>query len=107
MTRQEYYEKYDAHVKLNREAKHRLENLVGEIVNLLRGEGISCRPGAEPMSDVSTMTFRFPSDGVFTDFGLDISPYGSCYTVVAMEPEPGTEAEKKYTMCEEGRVRTP
>ena len=107
MTRQEYYNGYDGHLKLSREAKHRLENLVGEIVNLLREEGISCDPGAEPMSDVKTIVFRFPEDGVFRDFGLDIARYGGCYIAVAMEPESGAEAAEEHVMNEEGRVRTP
>lgn len=107
MTKQEYYEKYDSHVKLNLRQKHRLEHLVNEIVVLLRNAGISSRPGAKPMSDVETMNFRFPADGVFRDFGLDIAPYGSCYISVAMEPEPGAEAADEHTMNEEGRARTP
>ena len=107
MTRQEYYDRYDGHLKLNLEAKHRLEYLVNEIVVLLRNVGISCTPGAEPMSDVQTMHFSFPADGVFRDFSLDIAPYGSCYTSVAMEPEPGEEASQEHVMNEDGRVRTP
>ena len=107
MTRQEYYEKYDGHVKLNLGQKHRLENLVNEIVVLLRNAGISSRPGAEPMSDVQAMHLCFPADGVFRGFGLDIAPYGSCYISVAMEPEPGEEASQEHVMNEEGRARTP
>lgn len=107
MTRQEYYEQYEDYVKLNLEQKHRLEHLVNEVVTLLRSAGISSRAGAEPMSDVQTMHFCFPADGVFRDFGLDIAPYDSCYISVAMEPEPGEEASQEYTMNEEGRERTP
>ena len=107
MTRQEYYDGYDSHVRLDIDAKHRLEYLVNEIVVLLRNAGISCRPGVEPMSDVETMHFCFPADGVFRDFGLDIASYGSCYIAVAMEPEPGAEAAGEYISNEEGRARTP
>lgn len=107
MTRQEYYEKYDDHLKLNLEQEHKLENLVNEVVVLLRNAGISHSEDAEPMSDVDTLHFRFPADGVFEGFGLDLSKYGSCGMVVAMEPEPGEEASQKHIMNEEGRVRTP
>lgn len=107
MTRQEYYEQYDDHVKLNLGQKHRLEHLVNEIVVLLRNAGISHSPGAEPMSDVDTLYFRFTADGVFDGFGLDLGGFGSCGVVVAMEPEPGEEASQEYVMNEEGRARTP
>lgn len=107
MTRQECYEKYNDHVKLNLEQKHRLEHLVNEVVELLRNAGISHSENAEPMSDVDTLYFRFPDDGVFEGFGLDISKSGSCGIVVAMEPEPGEEASQKHIMNEEGRARTP
>lgn len=107
MTRQEYYEKYDGHVKLNLGQKHRLEHLVNEIVVLLRNAGISHSPGAEPMSDVDTLYFRFTADGVLKGFGLDLGGFGSCGVVVAMEPEPGEEASQEYIMNEEGRVRVP
>lgn len=107
MTRREYYEEYDGHVKLDLDQKHRLEYLVNEIVVLLRGAGISHSPGAEPMSDVDTLCFRFPADGVFEGFGLDLGSFGSCGVAVAMEPEPGEEASQEYVMNEEGRARTP
>lgn len=107
MTRQEYYEKYDDHAKLNLEQKHKLERLVNGIVEFLRSAGISSRPRAKPMSDVRTMHFSFPADGVFEGFGLDIAPYGSCYISVAMEPDPGEEASQEHVMNEEGRARTP
>lgn len=107
MTRQEYYEKYEDHVKLNLEQKHKLEHLVNEVVELLRNAGISHNEDAEPMSDVDTLRFSFPADGVFEDFGLTIEKYGSCGIVVAMEPEPGEEASQKHIINEEGRVRTP
>jgi len=109
MTRQEYYKEYDDHVKLNLGQKHRLEHLVNEIVVLLRNAGISHsgRPGVEPMSDVDTLYFRFPADGVFEGFDLDLGKFGSCSIVVAMEPEPGEEASQEYVMNEEGRARTP
>ena len=107
MTRQEYYEKYEDHVKLNLEQKHKLEHLVNKIVELLRKAGISHSDGVEPMSDVDTLCFRFPDDGVFKDFGLTIEKYGSCGIVVAMEPEPGEEASQKHIMNEDGRARTP
>lgn len=107
MTRQEYYEKYDGHVKLNLEQKHRLEHLVNEIVALLRSAGISHSPGAEPMSDVDTLYFRFPADGVFGGFGLDLGQFGSCGISVAMEPEPGEEASQEHVMNDDDRVRTP
>lgn len=107
MTRQEYYEEYEAHVKLNLEQKHKLERLMNKIITLLRNAGISHSAGAEPMSDVDTMHFSFPADGVFDGFGLTIEKYGSCGIVVAMEPEPGEEASQEHTMNEEGRVRTP
>lgn len=107
MTRQEYYEKYDDYVKLNLEQKHRLEHLVNEIVVLLRNAGISHDEGAEPMSDVDTLCFRFPADGVFGGFGLDLGGFGSCGVAVAMEPEPGEEASQECVMNEEGRARTP
>ena len=107
MTRQEYYEKYDDHVKLDLAQKHRLEHLVGKIVALLRNAGISHSPGAEPMSDVDELVFRFPANGVFEGFGLDLGSYGSCGVAMAMEPEPGREAAKEHVMNEEGRARTP
>lgn len=107
MTRQEYYEKYDDHVKLNLEQKHKLEHLVNEVVELLRNAGISHSEGAEPMSDVDTLCFRFPDDGVFEGFGLDITKFGSCGISVAMEPEPSAEAKEEHIMNEEGRARTP
>lgn len=107
MTRQEYYENYDDHVKLDLEQKHKLEHLVNEIVALLRNAGISHSEGAEPMSDVDALCFRFPDDGVFEGFGLDIQKYGSCGISVAMEPEPGEEASQEHIMNEEGRARTP
>lgn len=107
MTRQEYYEKYDDHVKLNLEQKHKLEHLVNEVVELLRNAGISHSEGAVPMSDVDTLYFRFPADGVFEGFGLDLGKYGSCGMSVAMEPEPGVEAAEEHIMNEEGRARTP
>ena len=107
MTRQEYYENYDDHVKLNLDQKRRLEHLVNEVVVLLRNAGISHSPGAEPMSDVDTLYFRFPADGVFEGFGLDLGSFGSCGISVAMEPEPGEEASQEHVMNEEGRARTP
>lgn len=109
MTRQEYYDEYDDHVKLDLGQKHRLEHLVNEIVVLLRNAGISHsgRPGTEPMSDVDTLCFRFTADGVFDGFGLDLGGFGSCGVVVAMEPEPGEEASQEYVMNEEGGVRVP
>lgn len=107
MTRQEYYEKYDDHLKLNLEQKRKLERLVNEIVVLLRDAGISHEEGTVPMSDVDTLHFRFPADGVFEGFGLDLGKYGSCGMVVAMEPEPGEEASQEHIMNEEGRARTP
>lgn len=107
MTRQEYYEKYDDHVKLNLEQKHKLEHLVNEVVELLRNAGIRHNKGSEPMSDVDTLRFRFPDDGVFEGFGLDITRFGSCGICVAMEPEPGEEASQEHIMNEEGRARTP
>lgn len=108
MTRQEYYEKYDDHVKLNLEQKHRLEYLVNEIVVLLRNAGISHNEGAEPMSDVNDLGFHFPEDGVFDGFGLDLGQFGSCGVVVAMEPEPGDEADREFDMKDYyDRVRTP
>lgn len=107
MTRQEYYENYEDHVKLDLGQKHKLENLVNEIVVLLRNAGISHNERSEPMTDVDTLCFRFPSDGVFEGFGLDIGRYGSCHISVAMEPEPGEEASQKHIMNEEGRARTP
>lgn len=107
MTRQEYYDKYSDHVKLNLGQKHKLEHLVNEVVELLRNAGISHDEGAEPMSDVDTLYFRFPADGVFEGFGLDLGKYGSCGVSVAMEPEPGEEASQKHIMNEEGRARTP
>lgn len=107
MTRQEYYEKYDDHVKLNLEQKHMLEHLVDGVVALLRDARISGRPGAKPMSDVQTLHICFPADGVFRGFGLAIAPYGSCYISVAMEPEPGEEESQEHVMNEEGRTRTP
>lgn len=107
MTRQQYYDRYEGHVKLDLDAKHRLEYLVNEIVVLLRNAGIRCDPKAEPMSDVDTLVFRFPADGVFAGFGLDITSSGSCYFVVAMEPETGAEADEEYNMDKEGRERTP
>lgn len=107
MTRQEYYEEYEDHVKLNLEQKHKLEHLVNEVVALLRNAGISHREGAKPMSDVNTLRFRFPDNGVFEGFGLDITSVGSCGIVVAMEPEPGEEASQEHIMNEEGRERTP
>ena len=107
MTRQEYYEEYDGHVKLNLEQKHRLEHLVNEIVVLLRNAGISHCAGAEPMSDVDELVFRFPANGVFEGFGLDLSSYGSCGVAVAMEPESGREAAEEHFLNEDGRARTP
>lgn len=107
MTRQEYYEKYEDNVKLNLEQKHKLEHLVNEVVELLRNAGISHNEDAEPMSDVDTLRFQFPANGVFEGFGLTIEKYGSCGIVVAMEPEPGEEASQKHIMNEEGRARTP
>lgn len=107
MTRQEYYDKYDDHVKLNLEQKHRLEYLVNEIVVLLRNAGISHNEGAEPMSDVNTLYFQFLADGVFEGFGLDLGQYGSCGISVAMEPEPGEEASQEYIMNEKDRMRIP
>ena len=107
MTRQEYYEKYDSHVKLNLEQKHKLEHSVNEVVELLRSAGISHNEDAEPMSDVDTLRFRFLADGVFEGFELSIGKYGSCGIVVAMEPEPGEEASQEYIMNEDDRVRTP
>ena len=107
MTRQEYYEKYDDHLKLNLEQKHKLERLVNEVVELLRNAGVSHDEGAEPMSDVDTLYFRFSADGMFEGFGLDLGKYGSCGIVVAMEPEPGVEAAEEHTLNEDGRVRTP
>ena len=107
MTRQEYYEEHDDHAKLNLDQKHRLEHLVNEIVVLLRNAGISHSPGAEPMSDVDTLCFRFPADGVFEGFGLGLGGFGSCGMVVAMEPELGEEASQEYVMNEDGRARTP
>jgi hypothetical protein len=107
MTRQEYYENYDDHVKLNLEQKHKLEHLVNEVVELLRNAGISHSEGVKPMTDVNTLYFRFPADGVFKGFGLDIGSYGSCGITVAMEPEPGEEASQMHIMDEEGRERTP
>lgn len=107
MTRQEYYERYDGYVKLNLGQKHRLEHLVNEIVTLLRNAGISHSPGAEPMSDVDTLCFRFAANGVFEGFGLDLGRRGSCGVAVAMEPEPGEEASREHVMNEEGRARTP
>ena len=107
MTRQEYYDKYDDHVKLNLEQKHKLEHLVNEVVELLRNAGISHSEEAEPMTDVNTLRFRFPADGVFEGFSLDLGKYGSCGIVVAMEPEPGEEAKEEYILNEDGRARTP
>ena len=107
MTRQRYYEKYDDHAKLDLEQKHRLEYLVNEIVVLLRNAGISHGEDAEPMSDVDALYFRFPADGVFEGFGLDLGKFGSCGITVAMEPEPGKEASQEHIMNEEGRARTP
>lgn len=107
MTRQEYYEKYDDHVKLDLEQKHRLEHLVNEIVVLLRNAGISHSEGAEPMSDVNELRFQFLADGVFEGFNLDLGQSGSCGTCVAMEPEPGEEASQEYVMNEDDRVRIP
>lgn len=107
MTRQEYYEKYDDHVKLNLEQKHKLEYLVNEIVVLLRNAGISHSPGVEPMTDVDQLRFCFPANGEPDKFGLDIGSYGSCLVVVAMAPEPGREAAEEHVMHEEGRARTP
>lgn len=107
MTRQEYYEKYEDHLKLNLEQKHKLERLVNEIVVLLRDAGISHEEGTVPMSDVDTLYFRFPADGVFEGFGLDLGQYGSCGICVAMEPEPGAEAAEEHIMNEDGRARTP
>lgn len=107
MTRQRYYEEYDGHAKLNLGQKHRLEYLVNGIVVLLRNAGVSHSPGAEPMSDVDALHFRFPADGVFEGFGLDIGGFGSCGVVVAMEPEPGEEASREHAMNEGDRVRTP
>lgn len=107
MTRQEYYEKYDDHAKLNLAQKHRLEHLVDKIVALLRNAGISHSPGVEPMSDVDELVFRFPANGVFEGFGLDLGSYGSCGVTVAMEPEPGREAAEEHFLNEDGRARTP
>lgn len=107
MTRKEYYEKYEAYVKLNLEQKHKLEQLVNEVVALLRNAGISHNEGAEPMSDVNALIFRFPDNGVFEGFGMDLGKFGSCWISVAMEPEPGEEASQKHIMNEEGRARTP
>lgn len=107
MTRQRHYEEYDDHAKLNLEQKRRLEYLVNEVVVLLRNSGISHGPGAEPMSDVDTLCFRFPADGVFKGFGLDLGRFGSGGITVAMEPEPGEEASQERIMNEEGRARTP
>lgn len=108
MTRQECYEKYDGHAKLNLDQKHRLECLVNEIVALLRNAGISHSPGVEPMSDVDALVFQFPADGVSEGFGLHLGGFGSCGVVVAMEPEPGAEADREFDRkdcCD--RVRTP
>lgn len=107
MTRQEYYENYEDNVKLNLEQKHKLEHLVNEVVELLRNAGISHSPGVEPMTDVDQLCFRFPANGEPDKFGLDISSYGSCVIVVAMEPEPGREAAEEHIINEEGRTRTP
>lgn len=108
MTRQEYYEKYDDHAKLDLAQKHRLEHLLNEIVVLLRNAGISHGEGAEPMSDVNELRFQFPADGVFEGFGLDLGQYGSCGVVVAMEPEPGGEADREFDRKDYyDRVRTP
>lgn len=107
MTRQEYYEKYEDHVKLNLGQKHKLEHLVNEIIELLRNSGISHDEGAKPMFDVNSLHFRFPADGVFEGFGLTIGSYGSCGITVAMEPEPGEEASQEHVMNEEDRARTP
>lgn len=107
MTKQEYYDKYEDHIKIDLDAKHKLEYLVNEVIVLLQNAGISAHANTEPMSDVDTLTFRFPANGVFDGFGLTLSSYGSCYISVAMEPEPGTEAEEEYIMNEEGRTRTP
>lgn len=59
------------------------------------------------MTDVDTLYFRFPADGVFEGFGLDLGKYGSCGITVAMEPEPGEEDSQEHIMNEEGRARTP
>lgn len=107
MTRQEYYDGYDDHAKLDLEQKHRLEHLVNEIVVLLRNAGISHDEGAESMSDVNSLYFQFLADGVFEGFNLDLGQFGSCGVVVAMEPEPGEEASQEYVSNEEGRVRVP
>lgn len=107
MTRQEYYEKYDGHAKLNLGQKYRLEHLLNEIVVLLRNAGISHSPGVEPMSDVNELVFHFPANGEPDKFGLDLGSYGSCGVAVAMEPEPGGEAAEEHVMNEEGRARTP
>ena len=107
MTRQEYYEKYDEHVRLDLDQKHRLEHLVNEIVVLLRSAGIRVDEKSEPMSDVFRMHIGFPANGVVEGFGLDICSEDSCYIVVAMEPEPGREAAEEHVMNEEGRARTP
>ena len=107
MTRQEYYDRYDDHVKLDLEQKHRLEYLVDEIVVLLRNAGISHSEGAEPMSDVNELRFQFLADGVFEGFGLDLGQFGSCGVCVAMEPEPGEEASQEYVSNEDDRVRIP
>lgn len=107
MTRQEYYERYDSHAKLNLGQKHRLEHLVNEIVVLLRNAGISHSPGVEPMTDVDQLCFRFPANGEPDKFGLDLGSYGSCGIAVAMAPEPGREADEEHFLNEEGRARTP
>lgn len=107
MTRQEYYENYEDHVKLDLEQKHKLEHLVNEVVELLQDAGISHSEGAKPMSDVDTLRFHFSADGVFEGFGLDITRFGSCGVTVAMEPEPGEEASQEHILNEDGRARTP
>ena len=107
MTRKEYYEKYEDHLKLNLEQKHKLENLVNKIVELLRDAGVRHDEKSKPMSDVNKLYFSFPADGVSEGFGLDIGKFGSCGIVVAMEPEPGEEASHEHIMNEEGRARTP
>lgn len=107
MVRQEYYEKYDEHVRLNLDQKHRLEKAVAAVVEVLRDAGIRVDERSEPMSDVFRMHIGFPANGVVEGFGLDICSEDSCYIVVAMEPEPGREAAEEHVMNEEGRARTP
>jgi hypothetical protein len=94
MTKREYYDKYDDHVRVSLAHQPALDDAVTALANALVAAGVSYSPSAEwPMSDVNEIILRFRRNGDRAIRELVIGSEGRCGIVVCLEPQPSVENE--------------